>query len=390
MSDPERHELAEMFRLFARTMARDANVTYERICLGIADDPWLLDLMATAPSEQRRPNLLLAAVHYLLLGGLDHPLAEHYPTVVDFRRRPSDPSPEPPVDGDPGTEELVALFADLCRRRAAELEGLLATRATQTNEVGRCSALLPALATVAAGAGRPLAVLDLGASAGLNLLFDRYAYDYRTADRGSHRTAGDPASTVRLMAEVRSGSLPPLATPHVAWRRGLDQRPIDPADPDGARWLLGCLWPDDLARFRRLRAALGIARSVPGLAPVERGDVLDDLARVVADVPDECHLCLVHTWMAAYLSPEEQAALAGAVAETSTRRRVSWLFAEQPYEVPGLPVPPAPEGQGSKSATALVLADVDGGELRLARLADMHPHGTWLRWWAEPPGAAPA
>ncbi len=293
-------------------------------------------------------------------------------------------------EGGPGAEELVALFADLCHRRAAELEGLLATRATQTNEVGRCTALLPALATVAARAGRPLAVLDLGASAGLNLLFDRYAYDYRMADPGSHRTAGDPASTVRLTAEVRSGSLPPLATPHVAWRRGLDQRPIDPADPDGARWLLGCLWPDDLTRFRRLRAALGIARSAPGLAPVEPGDVLDDLARVVADVPDECHLCLVHTWMAAYLSPEEQAALAGAIAETSTRRRVSWLFAEQPYEVPGLPVPPAPEGQGSKSATALVLADVDVGEVHPVRLADMHPHGTWLRWWAEPPGDAPA
>ena len=381
MDDESTEALAESYTLFARTMAHDGQTTYERICSGIAHDPWLLALTRSAPPDQRRPNLLLAAVHFLLLSGAEHPLADAYPTVVEWRAGPA--APAAPADM-AAPIDVFSVFADFCRRFEAPLEVLLATRATQTNEVGRCAAILPALAMVGANRDRPLALVDLGASAGLNLLFDRFAYDYLVSAEvpATHVRAGDQDAAVRLVADVRSGTLPELVTPEIPFRRGLDRSPIDPNDDDGARWLLGCQWPDDLTRFRRLRAAIDVARSIPGLAEVARGDIIDDLGAMVEEVPDDLHLCLLHTWVAAYLTAPEQRSLTDAIAEASMRRPITWLFAEQPYEVPGLPVPPAPEGLGSKRATALVVATVLSGEVRPRRVADLHPHGTWLRWWA--------
>ncbi|MGP8058625.1 MAG: DUF2332 domain-containing protein [Acidimicrobiales bacterium] len=367
----EGHEtpsLADQFRSFSRAAARDGSPVYEAICAGIAGNDELLDLAGSSPADQRRPNLILAAVHYLLLGGAGDELGRHYDTVCEFRGL------GPPS----GTEgALVEEFAEFCRARRDELTKLLATRATQTNEIGRCTALLPAFATVAAEhPGRPLALVDLGASAGLNLIFDRYAYDY-----GGGRRAGEAGSPVHLTCELRGPTVPPLTVAPVAARVGLDRRPLDPADEDGRRWLLGCQWPGHLPRFRRLRDALAVAVAGAGPPPVSAGDMVEDLGSVTAAIPGSAHLCLFHSWVAAYLAPDRQRALSAAVEEVAARRPVSWLFAESPPETPGLLVPPPPVGDAERGATALVLVRAGTGPLDARRLADMHHHGAWLRWW---------
>lgn len=375
-------DLGRQFRTFAAVAERDGAPLYRRICEGVAGDGAVLRLVGQAPPSQRRPNLLLAAVHFLLLQGADDPLAAHYPTVAEWLGRP----PSAP-SGDP-----FAAFSAFCRRHHDALAGLLATRSTQTNEVGRCTGLLPALATAASGVDpeMPLSLLDLGASAGLNLLVDRYAYRYR--DRGVERPrrrsapvrrAGDPASPVALEAEILSGELPRLALPPVAHRAGLDRHPVDPTDDDQALWLLACQWPDHLERFRRLRAALALARATPDRPRVDTGDVVDDLAAAARSAPGGTHLCVTTTWVAAYLDPRRQRRLVRAVAAVAAERPVSWILAESAYEVPGLPVPPAPAGRRAKGATALVLVDQPPGRrgLRARRLADVHHHGRWLHWW---------
>ena len=133
----------------------------------------MLSLLDGAPLPQRRPLLLLAAVHFLLLSGVDHPLAAYYDTVAEVRGRPFDAS----------AGDVVAVFTAFCEEHRRELEHVIATRTTQTNEVGRCSALLPGLCHIASlyDQDAPIALLDLGTSAGLNLLFDDYAYTYRSA-----------------------------------------------------------------------------------------------------------------------------------------------------------------------------------------------------------------
>ena len=190
------------------------------ICRGIADDPDILGLIGEAPVRQRRPNLLLAAVHFLLLGGAAHPLADHYDTV---RSITGDGEARPDRD-------VVADFKDFVMVHRDELLALIAVRSTQTNEVGRCTALFPALGTIAAGYpdGQPLWLLDLGTSAGLNLLFDSYAYTYRQRSDGATLEAGRSGALgpSRVCGPGRVGRPPSAASP--AHRRpDGDRRPPD-------------------------------------------------------------------------------------------------------------------------------------------------------------------
>ncbi len=385
MSETALLALPDQFRGFADSCARDGARTYATICRSAADDPELLGLMARAPLAQRRPNLLLAAVHFLLLSGAAHPLGTHYDTVAAF----TGTGPIAP-NGDAGEE-----FKDFCLAHRDRLLELITTGSTQTNEVGRCTALLPGLQHIAATYGHrvPLGLLDLGTSAGLNLFFDRYAYTYRARSDGAVLGAGDPTSDVVLECTVRSelDDFPTLERPLMgerSARAGLDLAPIDPRDEAGARWLLACLWPDQLPRFTRLRAALEIARTDPHPPVLHRGDVIDQLGDVAEGVAPGRPLVVFHSWVAAYLTEARQRQLVAAVRALSATRPVHHLYAESPVETPGLPTPPAPEAHATAHlATALVHVPPDGA---VVRLADMHPHGRWVRWWVPPtPGAGP-
>jgi hypothetical protein len=330
---------------------------------------------------QRRPNLLLAAVHFLLLGGTTHPLADHYDTVRSITGGGDGPAGAGP------SRDVVDDFKDFCLRHRAELLALIAVRSTQTNEVGRCTALLPALATIAAGSpdGRPLWLIDLGTSAGLNLLFDSYAYTYRQRSDGATLDAGHGGALVHLECVVRGelGALPPLGLPPIAGRTGIDALPIDPTSEDGADWLLACLWPDNLPRFERLRGALATARTTADPPTVYRGDIIDALPGVADGIDTDGPLVVFHSWVAAYLSPERQGELVETVQGLARTRPLHYLYAEAPVETPGLPTPPSPSPEPtSHLATALVHLPADGSAP--VRLADMHHHGKWLRWLATP------
>ncbi len=368
--------LPDHFRGFAAVAQRDGCTTYAAICRGVADDEEVLSLLDRAPLPQRRPLLLLAAVHSLLLRGADDPLAAFYDTVVTVRGSELRPS------GD-----VVPAFAAFCRAHRPDLEHLMATRTTQTNEVGRCTALLPGLCHIAASCGgnEALSLLDLGTSAGLNLLFDDYRYTYRAQLGDAVRTGGPAGSGVALECEARDDltQLPDLRTPAMAERVGLDLSPLDPRNDDDALWLLACQWPDNPARFGRLRAALANVRSVARPPRLERGDMITDLPRVAATIGGDGPLVVFHSWVAAYLDEDEQRALTAAVRALNGERPVHHLYCETPFETPGLPTPPSPVPRdGPDLATTLVHI---GPHAEPVRLADTHPHGYWIRWW--PPTA---
>jgi hypothetical protein len=161
LPDEQLDALQQRFARFASETAGRSPL-YERLSVDLARRAEGAALLAEAPPAQRRPNLLYAAVHDLLLAGADDPLGAYYPSVAGTR------SPD-----DDATPSFLAFVAD---RRDAVL-ARLRTRATQTNEVGRAAALLPGLAHVGTLMDRrPLALVDLGASAELLLHLDRYAY----------------------------------------------------------------------------------------------------------------------------------------------------------------------------------------------------------------------
>lgn len=354
-------ELMARFEHFADTSTRHTPL-YAAISRRVSDEPDVAALLLHAEAGQRIPVLLLAAVHDLLLSGLDHPLSACYPTVVD------EPTGTP--------HEAADLFVDLCRRHQDLVVALVASRSTQTNEIGRSAALRPVLVHLARRHGL-LGLVEVGASAGLNLWFDRYRVDYELA--GATHEAGPSTSTVRLRCGlVDDADLPLAPDPDVAGRVGLDRSPVDLADPIQDRWLLACTWPDELERFHRLQAAIQLARTEP--SPVVRGDAVDDLATHVLAVPTDAHPVVFHSWVLSYLHEDRQRAFAAEVARLGRLRPLSYVWMESRDLVPGLPAPErAVEREG---ATEVVLVEHGHGDARPVRLAEMHPHGRWLHWQA--------
>jgi hypothetical protein len=331
---------ARAFRVFGRIAGADSPL-YARVCELIAESPELLALATRSPEET--PNILLAAIHDELLRDPDHALAAYYPTVGG-------------EGSGPGLAEALMSF---CAERAERLEATLATRRTQTNETARCSGLLPAFAAV--GDGRPLALIEIGASAGLNLRWDHYAYDY------GERTAGDPSSPLSIACELRGPGTPSLDPPPVSSRAGIDLSPVDPSDPADARWLRACLWPDQPARHARLAAAIAVAREHP--VELHRGDALALLPGVIAEAPADALACVFHTAVLAYFTSEQIEALRALL--EAVERDVAWVAGEAPSLLDDGP------RDGAPAHFALSV----GRPGALVQRGRMGHHGGWLEWF---------
>lgn len=309
---------AENYRRFARQEAAGRSPAYQRLAESVATDPEVLGFMATLSPAKRQPNLLFAASRWLL-------------------SRPPDP------------HSLSALV----RNRSADLRSLMASRSTQTNEAGRCATILPALC----GLPEPLALVEVGAAAGLTLLPDAYSYDYE-----GHIVRGMDAAAPRLRCRARGPVPLPTRVPRVVWRAGIDLNPLDVGDADDLAWLRCLLWPGEEGREQRLLAAAATARR---LRPkVHRGDLLSDLAPLAAQAPSGATLVVYHSAVLAYVDEGKRRDFARLVRELGA----VWLANEAPGVVPGAPGPP-------ESAAHFLL--VEGGR-RLLAVAD--PHGSWLRW----------
>ena len=268
--------LSEQFDRFARLEARGASPLYERLCLGVAGDSELLSLAAHARRGQPVPNLLMAAVQWLLLKGAEHAVSAFYPSVRGASSKDGDPYPH---------------FKSFCLEHRQEIIALISTRIVQTNVVSRCSSLMPVFTTVAQRSkGKPISLVEIGASAGLNLLWDRYGYSY-----GNGLSCGDPASAVQLSCTLRGIHRPPVphVLPTVVSRLGLDLNPIDFYDTEAAQWLIALVWPERGDERELLEAAIGIAQSDP--PTVMPGDALELLPEVAKTVPQDSTLCMFHT-----------------------------------------------------------------------------------------------
>lgn len=259
----QREWMAGVYRRFAASYAGGGSVDYERIALGVAQDERVLDLVLSLPQgNKRQPNLLLGAVRYL--GG--------------------------PTDSWAG-------FRDWLVERWEPVRQVVLERMTQTNEVRRCATLLPVLARFEG----PLALIEVGASAGLCLYPDRYRYSYDGA-----APIGPADSPVLLECSTRGGVPLPEAPPEVVWRAGVDLNPLDAGDESDVRWLEALVWPGDAqrARVERLRAAASVAAADPAL--LVSGNLLEALPELAAKAPEGATLVVFHSAVAAYLSVEER------------------------------------------------------------------------------------
>ncbi|RXK46262.1 DUF2332 domain-containing protein [Halorientalis pallida] len=325
--------------------ATDQSPLYERLSRATADDDALLDLAATAPPSQPAPNLLLGAVHHLLLSGVDHRLAEFYPTVTE--------NPTDPTETDP-----VPAFESFCLDHREAIRERLETRLVQTNDVGRSAVLYPACSRVAAADGGPLALVELGASAGLNLLWARYRYEF------DDHVVGDPDSPVRIETTIRDGTPPlPDEPPTVAERWGVDLNPLDVTDESDARWLRALVLPNQHRRHERLAAALELAADRP--PELVAGDAADVLPERLGNAPTDATLVVFST-IALYQFPDEAvAAVRAALVGASHERPVHWLSGD-----PSTP-PSDPTYRHGR---------FEDGTAETTGIAEFEAYGNWLSW----------
>jgi hypothetical protein len=275
---------------FAEREARGVSPTYERLSLAVAKDEQLLALLETLAEAKRQPNLLFAVVK--LLGG--------------------------PVD-DP------AAFRDFVVREWAGVAAQLTTRATQTNEPGRCALLLPVLAALP----QPLALLEVGTSAGMCLYPDRYTYRYNGHQLGD----GGP-----VLECVTEGLVQPRRLPTVVWRAGIDLNPLDVTDPEDVAWLEALIWPEHEHRRQRLRAAAMIAAADPPL--LLRGDAVDDLPSLAARAPKGATLVVFHSAVLYQVPPPRRTTFVDTVRTLAAR----WVSIEGPQTLRYEQLPPPPDG----------------------------------------------
>jgi hypothetical protein len=343
-------KLSKRFQHFAEIECRGSSLLYEQLALGIAADEELLRLAARIPAGQPPPNLLFAAVHYLLLQDPLYPLANYYPSLTD--------DPQPP-------EGAFAHFQAFCRLHQTELIPLLQTRRVQTNEIRRCAYLLPAFELVSTLVRRrPLALIEIGTSAGLNLLWDRYRYEY-----GADRAIGDPASPITIRSAFRGDKQPtlPALMSVVRNRVGIDIHVVDVTRDDEARWLRALIWPEHRDRVTLLTGAIEVLyHHSPRLL---EGDGTVLLPSLLDELPLETAVCLFHTHTFNQVSDQVQQQFAEFLRDYS-RQRVIYRLACEGAAI-GVP--------------QLTLTTYQAGTQTEMLLAYCDPHGRWIEWLAEPP-----
>jgi hypothetical protein len=325
----------------------------------------VLDGYLTEPVSSVLPLRMLGAAHALALTGQAPELAAFYPSAGGA--------------ASPGTDGATAWAA--LRQTLADHRSFVRSwlpRPPQTNEVGRGAALVGGLRHIVAEAIMPVRLVEVGASAGLNLRADHFRITSKTAasktaasntpasnTAADSRGYGDPESSV-ILTDGWQGAAPPESPINVIARTGGDLDPIDPTTPEGRLTLTAYVWPDQIARLERLRGALALARLIP--ADLRPESATATLART--ELADGNWTVLWHSIFRQYLGPAQREELAAGVARlgaaATPSARFAYLYLEQ-SRTGGCPV---------------TLTTWPGGQRRV--LGDAPPHGVPVTWRATP------
>ena len=315
MADTDRSRIARAYRSFAEAAAAGSSPLYATLSVSVAEDELVLDLLESLPADRRQPMLLFGAMAFLF--------------------------------GAPaGPEELHARIRD----HGDRIREIMLARFTQTNEPGRCAALITALGDI----DGPVGLVEVGSSAGLCLYPDRYSYEF------DGRPVGTP-SAVHLTCATKGPVPVPDRLPDVVARVGIDRNPLDPADPDDRAWLRALIWPGPNAapRFERLDAAAAIAAAEP--ATVLTGDLVERLPGALALLPADCTPVVFHTAVLIYLERARREEFAALVHSLGVR----WIAQESGGVVPGTPrdLGSPADFVLSRNAEALALTAPHGGRI---------------------------
>jgi hypothetical protein len=341
-------KVADYWTFFADDAKRTGSLLYSRLSEGIGQDEGLKALCAHARAGQPHANMILGAVHFLLLRGADHPLKRFYATIGGT--------------ASPQNEDPFPDFVDFVRAHRATIQRLIETQVTNTNEIGRSALLHPGFGVIAREADAPLSLIEIGPSAGLNMIWDTYGVRYR--QDGKIAASINEGAPLVVESELRGERLPPTGPlPSIGGRVGLELNPVDLSNADDRDWLRALIWPDQDARLKRMDSAIELfMRHSP---VIRTGDALELLPDALADVPRGQTACVYHTIAIYQFSREMKQGLDNILTVAGLRQPV-WRLS---FEYDG-------------ALYILSAIRYSDGVRREKRLARSHPHGTWLEWLA--------
>ena len=302
----EKGLLADKFRNFSENECKGSSDLYEYLSMKIADDEEMLALASRAREGQPVPNLLLGAVHYLLLKGKNHSLKEFYPSIVE---NPNN------------AEESYFHFKDFCNQYTDEILPIIKNKLVQTNEVRRCAYLFPTFNYIFELGKKPLALIEIGTSAGLQLLWDKYSYSYGTSE-----VYGDENSAVRITAEIEGENSPFLKgkIPPVVSRIGIDLNIIDLTDEEDYLWLNALIWPNHTERRELFEQAAEYVKETP-LTLIE-GNGVELLPNLSKEISKDYAICVFHTHVANQMPLEVKAKLLEQIKSIGADREIFHIY----------------------------------------------------------------
>ena len=332
VSEDDRQAIATRYRRFAEAEAHGISARYEELAIGIANSEAMLAFLTSLPNERQQPNLFLAAVRQAAGVARD---------VIQF-------------------EQFVANNQD-------DIRQIMLSRTTQTNEPARCAVLLPALAPFQ----QPLALLEVGASAGLCLYPDYYCYDYGRQIVPATNTTLIKPPVFRCTTNTETPL--PNATPEICWRTGLDLNPLDVSSKEQMDWLETLVWPEQQERAERLQSAIAVVRHTP--PKLYAGNLLDDLSSIATTAPADAQLVIFHTAVLSYVrEPSQRAQFADLMEDLNAiwlSNEAPSVFPEQAQRAP----PPPQKGSFLMSINAQPVAWTE-------------PHGQYIHWFGDVPASA--
>jgi hypothetical protein len=347
--------LAQVYRHFGEVDAAGTSPLYERVAVALSESSEALRAIETAPARKRHPTVILAALHDLALDGRAPALAAAYAAA----------------DGDAAAGAAI----DTLLRMTDSVVAIAVRRQTRTNETGRCAVLYPAIAEAARRVGaNAVGLIDVGCSAGLNLNVDRVGITYSNG-----QSLGDRSSPVQQSSSiVGDRPIPARVMPEVVARIGVDLDPVDVTDPDEARWLRACLWPDQPERAARLEAEMALAAAAPPL--LLHGDAVEVMPGAFARVPADALPVVTTTWALSRFPLDSRLRFLHRLDEAATDRAVAWVSVE------GVGVAPAIPTFGDRHASGhsiIGLAVFGQTALHAEAIGRCWSRGRFLAWLAD-------
>ncbi|MEL3971506.1 DUF2332 domain-containing protein [Rossellomorea oryzaecorticis] len=298
------YSISQRFKTFAEQECHQSSPLYEHLSHKIASDEELLFICTSCRKGQPVPNLLFGAVHYLLMNYSSHSLRYYYPSLVE------EPLP---------VTESFSHFKDFCLQNKQQLTHLLQTKLVQTNEVRRCAYLYPAFCYMYERAEKPLALIEIGTSAGLQLAWDQYQYQYNHQET----TFGNASSEVKVTSEIAGHTFPHLHSvpPPVSSRTGYDLHINEEQD---FPWLLALIWPEHTERRDLFTSAAKMTKEVD-IEFIE-GDGVERFPDKINEITADNAICIFHTHVANQIPESSKRELQAKIKEIGKNHDIFHLY----------------------------------------------------------------